>query len=386
MRLFLLSVGIGVLFAGLTSIALASTDYRQSVDITFPTDERAGHPLRHENGQSYGYTDDYDGRRSNSCGLHRATDIFGDTGWNIYAAEGGEIAWMPAAEQSYGWMIAIEGDDGRRYSYVHLGRDGGSRSQAYAPGLSQGDRVERGQHIGYLGYSGNASASAPHLHFEIADPHVGNAPCSYRDGRGYVNPYQSLNSAVQRGDFSNGTRAQQQHDGPFPDVPPEHTHAGAIEWVADTEITTGFPDGTYRPGHSVERGQMASFLVRGVADLSESQNGSGFPDVPDDHTHGPTIGGLAEAEVADGYPDGTYRPGAAVNRGQMAAYIARSLGLEPGDITGFDDVPDGHPQAGWIAAVADAEIASGFGDGSYRPGAPVTRGQMATFLRNALAD
>ena len=45
------------------------------------------------------------------------------------------------------------------YYYAHL--DG------YAPGLAQGDTVERGQTIGYVGSTGNASPDAPHLPFAI---------------------------------------------------------------------------------------------------------------------------------------------------------------------------------------------------------------------------
>jgi hypothetical protein len=48
----------------------------------------------------------------------------------------------------------------------------------------------------------------------------------------------------------------------FPDVPDGHQFHDEIDWMADTGVTTGFPDGTYRPGEPVTRGSMAAFMLR----------------------------------------------------------------------------------------------------------------------------
>ena len=45
------------------------------------------------------------------------------------------------------------------YYYAHL--------QGYSPGLAEGQRVKRGQLIGRVGHTGNASPGGPHLHFAI---------------------------------------------------------------------------------------------------------------------------------------------------------------------------------------------------------------------------
>ena len=47
----------------------------------------------------------------------------------------------------------------KTYYYAHLDR--------YAANLTEGDRVKRGQTIGFVGTTGNAPANTPHLHFSI---------------------------------------------------------------------------------------------------------------------------------------------------------------------------------------------------------------------------
>jgi hypothetical protein len=48
----------------------------------------------------------------------------------------------------------------------------------------------------------------------------------------------------------------------FDDVPDDHMFHDEIDWMAETGITTGYPDGTFRPGDPVTRGQMSAFMQR----------------------------------------------------------------------------------------------------------------------------
>ncbi len=163
----------------------ANSDYQKTVDITFPLDGPNSYVPSFHHGRSGGR-------------VHKATDIMAAEGLPVHAAMGGKITFITGTNgrpPSYGYMIRIAGDDGRTYSYVHLGRQTGPPSRAYAPGMAVGVRVERGQHIGFNGCSGNASCSGPHLHFQIQDPAV-------RDpyGTNYIDPYNSLRAAEARGD------------------------------------------------------------------------------------------------------------------------------------------------------------------------------------------
>lgn len=168
-------------------MASAASDYEAVIDLTFPV---AG-----ENR----YIDDYDQSRGGGTRRHKATDIMASYGQTVHAAVGGTITLITGLDGNppgWGYAIFVAGDDGRTYRYIHLGRQDGPPSEAYAEGMAKGVRVERGQHIGYNGHSGNASASWPHLHFEIRDPAVTDPY-----GTNQLNPYASLRAAEERGDL-----------------------------------------------------------------------------------------------------------------------------------------------------------------------------------------
>src|SRR5262245_40275403 len=66
------------------------------------------------------------------------------------------------------------------------------------------------------------------------------------------------------------------HD--FPDVPDSNQFHDEISWLAGTNITGGFLDGTYRPSQAVTRGSMAAFLerfYRMIAGTVQTDSGTG---------------------------------------------------------------------------------------------------------------
>ena len=92
--------------------------------------------------------------------VHHAVDIMAPRNSEIVAVADGRIAkrqWSAAGGNGlYQWSA-----DGQLiYYYAHL--------QAYAKNLKEGQIVQRGQVLGYVGSTGNAPARAPHLHFAIA--------------------------------------------------------------------------------------------------------------------------------------------------------------------------------------------------------------------------
>lgn len=101
---------------------------------------------------------DFDAPRSGGR-THRAFDIMAPRGTPVIAASSGRILAM--RENRLGGITLYMVDDAQRYIhyYAHMDR--------YAYGLREGMRVKQGHVIGYVGSTGNASESAPHLHFQV---------------------------------------------------------------------------------------------------------------------------------------------------------------------------------------------------------------------------
>jgi hypothetical protein len=175
----------------------------------------------------------------------------------------------------------------------------------------------------------------------------------------------------------------------FGDVPLSHGFYPFIEALFDAQITGGCGGGNYCPGASVTRGQMAVFLLRGIAypgsATPPAATGTVFGDVPLSHPFAAWIERLAALGITSGCGGGNYCPNASVTRGQMAVFLLRAKhgpAYQPPAATGtmFGDVTVGHPFAAWIEQLAREGITGGCGGGNYCPGSAVTRGQMAVFL------
>lgn len=91
--------------------------------------------------------------------LHEAIDILAPRGTPVVAVEEGRIARL-FFSQAGGFTI-YQFDPTERYTYYYAHLD------KYADGLKEGDFVRSGQVVGYVGTSGNAPESTPHLHFAI---------------------------------------------------------------------------------------------------------------------------------------------------------------------------------------------------------------------------
>ena len=170
----------------------------------------------------------------------------------------------------------------------------------------------------------------------------------------------------------------------FKDVPKSHVFYSEISWLANKGITKGWPDGTFRPGQSVQRDQMAAFLYRMAGSPQYTPpTKSPFKDVPTSHVFYKEISWMSEQGITKGWPDGTFRPDQQISREQMAAFFYRMAGspayTAPAK-SSFKDVrtnQEFYKEISWMNSVG---IAKGWPDGTFRPYEPVKRDQMAAFL------
>ena len=114
---------------------------------------------------------------------------------------------------------------------------------------------------------------------------------------------------------------------------------------------------------------------------------SKFPDVTDQNVHAENIQKLADRNIVQGFPDGTFKPYGNVTRGQAAKIIAGVLGLEtdPTKVKdpGFTDLKSTSEYYGPVAALVAVGAISGFTDNTYKAFQPITRVQMAKIIAEA---
>ncbi|MBA3716845.1 MAG: C40 family peptidase [Actinobacteria bacterium] len=123
-------------------------------------------------------------------GLLPGNDIIAAKKSLVVAAENGTVKFSTKSKEA-GCMLYLYGASSRTFEYLHLNNDLTNKDDntgqcvagtAYAPGLKNGQKVKAGQVIGYVGDSGIANGTQPHVHFEVHKS-------------GPVNPYPYLNKS-----------------------------------------------------------------------------------------------------------------------------------------------------------------------------------------------
>ena len=158
-------------FIGSYQVEKKKEENNEEVTETIEFEETYGIKAFHPLAKNYGYShyDDFGASRSYGYQrLHFGHDLMGSIGTPVIAIESGiveAVGW----NQYGGWRIGIRSFDQKRYYYyAHLRKD-----HPYAEGLEEGDIVQAGDVIGYLGMTGYSvkenvnNINVPHLHFGI---------------------------------------------------------------------------------------------------------------------------------------------------------------------------------------------------------------------------
>jgi hypothetical protein len=169
----------------------------------------------------------------------------------------------------------------------------------------------------------------------------------------------------------------------FSDVPAGHPFFWEIECLVERSAAVGYSDGTFRPGAAVSRQAVVAWLWHLVGAPAPS-GAPPFSDVSPIHPFADAIAWAAEEDVVTGFADGTFRPATPVSRQALSAWLWRVAGEPvPHDDPPFTDVSGGHPFADAIAWLAESEVAEGFPDGTFRPTSSITRQAVAAWVCRA---
>lgn len=126
-------------------------------------------------------SDSFTDERGEGARLHEAIDIMAPRGTTVIAAAPGTVEKLFRSDAGGNTIYVRSGDRNRLYYYAHL--------DEYARGLQEGQRIRRGQRLGTVGSSGNASDEAPHLHFAILRT---TADAEWWEPANAINPFPVL--------------------------------------------------------------------------------------------------------------------------------------------------------------------------------------------------
>ncbi len=126
--------------------------------------------------------------RDGGARLHAGNDLTAPRMAPVVAVQSGHVEEIEYGGYLSGTSVRIRHDDGWSSHYIHLNNDlygtDDGQGEGVRPGLAEGDRVKKGELLGWVGDSGNAEGTIPHLHFELRNP-AGSA----------VDPQASLKAA-----------------------------------------------------------------------------------------------------------------------------------------------------------------------------------------------
>ncbi len=178
----------------------------------------------------------------------------------------------------------------------------------------------------------------------------------------------------------------------------QHWARECIEALAQRDLISGYPNGTFRPLGVVTRAEFAALMPKVFPQLSVKQAAVSFRDVPVQHWASKAIEWVSARALFSGYADGRFRPGQTISRAQaivvLMAGLEASQGVDavvaqPLDLTEdyFSDVADipAYAQEA-IAAALERQLLERLSEPrALLPNQAIARGEVAALLCRALA-
>ncbi|MDF9409524.1 S-layer homology domain-containing protein [Pelotomaculum isophthalicicum JI] len=158
----------------------------------------------------------------------------------------------------------------------------------------------------------------------------------------------------------------------------------SIKKLVELKVTSGYPDGSFKPDATITRAEFATMLVK--AFNLAPQSGKIFSDTRN-HWAKDNIATAVSHGIAGGYDEDTFGPDDLITREQMAAMIVKAARLTTlySQGTSFADSADISPWAtGDVAVAVRNGVISGYPGNTFLPQGQATRAEAATVIMNAL--
>ena len=148
----------------------------------------------------------------------------------------------------------------------------------------------------------------------------------------------------------------------------------------------GYPEGDVRPLNNITREEVAMIFYRLLTDESRDAlltDVNPFTDVESGRWSNRAISTLFNADIISGYPDGTFRPSAPITRAEFATIAAKFDDLDLGSASKFTDIV-GHWAEDYITSSENKGWIKGYPDMTFKPQQDITRAEAMTLINNVL--
>ena len=148
----------------------------------------------------------------------------------------------------------------------------------------------------------------------------------------------------------------------------------------------GYPDGTVQPGGQITRAEVATIFFRLLTDDVRDENltkTNRYSDVAATSWYNTAVSTLSSMGIITGYPDGTFRPNAAITRAEFAAIAARFDSNGDKTAAKFSDIAT-HWAKDEISIAYNNGWITGYPDGTFGPQRDITRAEAMTLVNRVL--
>jgi trimeric autotransporter adhesin len=158
----------------------------------------------------------------------------------------------------------------------------------------------------------------------------------------------------------------------------------AIEALVGLEVIKGYPDGTFKPNQTINRGQAAEMTVKALKITPKAPTGKVFEDLTDKSYYASFAEALAEAKLIPA--GGKFGAGTDMTREAMAIALVTGFGLKATDkAVDVKDLETASPEAREAIKILAQHDVTKLLDGNFNPKEAVKRSQFALFFNRAVA-
>lgn len=182
------------------------------------------------------------------------------------------------------------------------------------------------------------------------------------------------------------TRSGGHHPRPKPTVEIEDDDALGLNTTDHFAYIVGYGNGEVRPQNNITRAEVATIFFRLLTDDVRDENltkTNRYSDVAATSWYNTAVSTLSSMGIITGYPDGTFRPNAAITRAEFAAIAARFDSNGDKTTAKFSDIAT-HWAKDEISIAYNNGWITGYPDGTFGPQRDITRAETMTLVNRVL--